>query len=251
MLNLSSLKILKVPDLRFFCKSVKLKVSGFNKKQLFDIYNQYLACKLIQKRYREHFYKNSECSITLEKVKYPCFVFRTKFGKLFFYDYLSIVKYISKTGNVHDPMTRELYSDKDLQRLDNSIKKHYPEIKVSSTLKIKRNMSYARKVRELENDIITYQTLLEETKTVILELIDSGILMVGILEQINVGNEVFSSIDDFLLHLLEKVSIVYNLLKAIDAFWAGSFKNDFLEKLGNYDPSKTEIKNIIEFINLI
>jgi hypothetical protein len=250
MLNLLSLKILKVPDLRIFCKNAKLKVSGFNKKQLFDAYNKHIACKIIQKMYREHFYKNAECSITLEKVSYPCFVFRTKFGKLFFYDYLSIVKYISKTGNVHDPMTRELYSDQVLQRLDNSIKKHYPETKVSSTLKIKRNMAYASRVRNLENDIITYQTLLEESKNTILDLIESGILMAGILEQINVGSEVFSSIDDFLLHLLEKVSMVYNSLKAIDSFWASCFKIDFLEKLSKYE-SKNEIKNIIEFINLI
>ena len=251
MLNSVSLKLLKLTDLKNLCKNAKLKITKLNKLQLFDIYNHYLATKLIQKVYRNHFYRNSECSITLEKVRYPCFVFRTKFGKLFFYDYQSITKYICKTGNTHDPMTREQYSDEDLQRLDLSLKKYYPETKYSSTLKIKRNLGYARKVRDRENNIITYQTLLEETKLLILNLIDSGIFISGISEQISVGNENFLSTDDYLIHLLEKVNVIYNTLKEIDNFWAMAFKIDFLENLEHHDTKITQIKNIIEFINAI
>lgn len=251
MLNLESFKILKVPELRLLCKNVKIKLNKSTKLQLFENYNRYLATLMIQKAYRKHFYRNAECSITLEKVEYPCFIYRTKFGKLFFYDYLSIVKYISKTGNTHDPMTRDQYSDNDLIRLDYSIKKYYPEKKFSSTLKIKRNIGYALKVRDRENDILSYQTLLQETKTLIINLIESGIFTSGINEQISIGNESFIGIDDYILHLLEKTNILYNTLKEIDSFWANSFKIDFLENLERYDSQIIEIKNIIDFINLI
>jgi hypothetical protein len=251
MLNKDSLKILKVPELRLFCKNVKIKINKLTKLELFENYNRYLAVKCIQKNYRKHFYREAECSITLEKVSYPCFIYRTKFGKLFFYDYLSIVKYISKTGNTHDPMTREQYSDNDLVRLDSSLKKHFPDQKFSSTLKIKRNIDYAKRVRDRENDIITYQTLLNETKMLIVNLIESGILVSGINENIQVGNETFISTDEYVLYLLDKINVIYDFLKGIDLFWANSFKIDFLDTLKQYDINVPEIRNVYDFIVLI
>jgi hypothetical protein len=121
MLNKDSYKILRLPDLKLFCKG-KIKLNQ-SKSALFECYNRYLAVKIIQRCYRRYFYRNAECSITLEKVNYPCFIYRSKFGKLFFYDLVSIVKYICKTGNTHDPMTREQYSDTILENLDLFVKK--------------------------------------------------------------------------------------------------------------------------------
>jgi hypothetical protein len=245
---MDSYKLLKLPEIRLFCKNAKIKIGKSTKFELFTKYNQFLATKIIQKEYRKHFYRDAECSITLEKVKYPCFVYRTKFGKLFFYDYQTIVKYISKTGNTHDPMTREQYSDSLLNRLDHSIKKFYPDIKVSSTLKIKRNMGYARKVRDRENEILSYQTLLDELKEKVMYLIDSGLLSMGINEHLTVNNETYLNAEDYILKLLDKINVIYDLLKELDHFWAETYRNDFLESLKTYQITKPEIKNINDFI---
>jgi hypothetical protein len=245
MLNKDSFKILKLPVLKLFCKNAKIKINQ-NKQSLFDCYNRYLAVKIIQRCYRKHFYRNADCSITLEKVNYPCFVYRSKYGKLFFYDLVSIVKYICKTGNTHDPMTREQYSDTTLNNLDNLVKQKC-EKRYSSTLKIKRNVSYARTVRDQENDIITYQTLLEENRNLVINLIESGIF--NLTGSVYINGENFDGIGEYLVYLLEKINVIYNTLKALDPFWAGVFKTEFLEILGTY--TENDVKNIIEFINLI
>jgi hypothetical protein len=136
---MDSYKLLKLPEIRLFCKNAKIKIGKSTKFELFTKYNQFLATKIIQKEYRKHFYRDAECSITLEKVKYPCFVYRTKFGKLFFYEYSSIIKYIMKTGKVVDPNTRNIYTDAELTRLDTQAKLHFPDKNFKSTLKIKKN----------------------------------------------------------------------------------------------------------------
>jgi hypothetical protein len=243
MLNKDSYKILRLPDLKLFCKG-KIKLNQ-SKSALFECYNRYLAVKIIQRCYRRYFYRNAECSITLEKVNYPCFIYRSKFGKLFFYDLVSIVKYICKTGNTHDPMTREQYSDTILENLDLFVKKQ--NLKFSSTLKIKRNISYAKAVRDRENDIISYQTLLEENKNLIVVLIESG--LIGMSGSIHIDGENFNNVDEYLLYLLEKTNAIYNTLKDLDIFWAETFKTEFLEQLNVY--TGNGVKNIIEFVNLI
>ena len=74
-------------------------------------YNKYLSVLKIQKYYREYFYKNAVDHITLDKIEYPCFIFKTKSGKMYFYSYESIIRYIMKTGDTRDPMTRTQYPD--------------------------------------------------------------------------------------------------------------------------------------------
>jgi hypothetical protein len=44
-----------------------------------------------------------------------------------------------KTGDCRDPMTREHYSDEDLIRLDNDVKKYFPENKIKDLLERKAN----------------------------------------------------------------------------------------------------------------
>ena len=139
MLNNSSFKMLSITELKKFCKNASIKkYSTLKKKELFDEYNRFLASKVIQRKYRMHFYKNAEDNILLEKVSYPCFVYRTKFGKIFFYHYDTIIKYIMKSGDTRDPMTRNQYSDEELSRLDYEAKRYFPNIKYSSTFKIKK-----------------------------------------------------------------------------------------------------------------
>ncbi len=51
----------------------------------------------IQRAFRKWFYRNAVCCISLEKVNYPCFIYKTS-GVCIFYDYLALNKYF-KTSN--------------------------------------------------------------------------------------------------------------------------------------------------------
>ena len=81
-----------------------------------------------------------------------------------------------KTGDTRDPMTRTQYSDELLTRLDSDVKKHLPHLKFKSTLKIKKNPDYARRIRNRENEILNYQTRINEIRESIIVAADSDIL---------------------------------------------------------------------------
>ena len=252
MLNSNSLKILNIKTLRLFCKHANIKkCSRVPKETLFENYNRFLACKVIQRCFRNHFYKNAEDSISLEPVRYPCFVYRTKFGKCFFYSYDSIIKYIMKTGDTRDPMTRNVYSDEDLSRLDYEVKKYFPEIRYSSTLKIKKNINYAKKIRNRENEILSLQTYLEELKTKIIIVIESGAFSWEQFE-ITVDSVEYYSIHDYISTILDKLRSVYRSLKTHDFFSANCFKENAIESISGLSNSQSnDVTNILNFIRAI
>jgi hypothetical protein len=252
MLNSNSLKILNIKNLRLFCKHANIKCSRMPKETLFENYNRFLACKVIQRCFRNHFYKNAEDSISLEPVKYPCFIYRTKFGKCFFYSYETIIKYIMKTGDTRDPMTRNVYSDEDLLRLDSEVKKYFPEIRYSSTLKIKKNINYAKRIRNRENEILAFQTYLEELKTKIIIVIESGAFLWEQFE-ITVDSVEYYSIHDYIATVLDKMRSVYRSLKNHDSFSANCFKENIIESVSALSNSaqSNDITNILNFIKLI
>ena len=72
-----------------------------------------------------------------------------------------------KSGKVIDPNTRNEYTDAELQRLDTEAKHHFPTKNFKSTLKIKKNESYARRIRNRENDILAFQMRLDEIKAIL------------------------------------------------------------------------------------
>ena len=210
MLDNSSFKKLNIRELRFFCKNSSIKnYSTLKKQELFDNYNKFLACKIIQKYYRRHFYKDSEDSISLEKVKYPCFVYRTKCGKHFFYSYDTIIRYIMKTGDTRDPMTRNQYTDEDLLRLDQQVKTYFPHVKYCSTFKIKKNINYAKRIRNRENEILSFQTQFNELKTKInclveidaWNLIDNEPIVIEFIE--------YNSINTYINNIFYQLKLVY------------------------------------------
>jgi len=230
MLNQYSYKHMKLPELRFLCKRAKLKYTGLKKKQLFDILNEYIAVKKIQKRFRSYFYKNATDHITLEPVKYPCFVYRTKSGKCYFYEYDTIIKYIMKSGNTNDPMTRTPYTDDQLNRLDKMAKYHFPEKKYSSTLKIKQNKVYAKRIYNRENEILSYEMRLDELKTSLFVVIESGLCFVYT-EPIIIGNYQYQSIYAYTLAILHEIKLIFRNLQSIDTFSSSIFKKTIIEDL--------------------
>jgi len=249
MLNETSLKKLTTAELKFFCKNAKIKYSKLKKIQLFEEYSKYLACKLIQKKYREHFYRNTTDCITLEPVHYPCFIYRSKFGKHFCYNYESIIKYIMKTGDTRDPMTRENYTDDDLARLDLSVKYYFKNIRYSSTLKIKKNMNYARKIRNRENEILSFQTRMDELKSIVITFITEGIIFWNLHEPMVIDNIEYISVNSYINTILHELKMVFINVKNYDPFTANCFKTSLTEELQQFNTSP-QIKQIYDIIVL-
>jgi len=234
--NIFSLHIL-----RGLCRINKITYSKKNKKQLINELNILSATKLIQKNFRIHLYKNAEDHITLEKVEYPCFIFRTKIGKCYFYNYDSIIKYIMKTGNCTDPMTRILYSDEQLIRLDSDVKKHFPNNQYKSTYKIKKNVNYAKRIRNRENEILSFQMRLEELKTNILFAIESDIFSWSLdAEPILIDNIEYPNITSYMNAILHELKLIMINLRHYDLNSAEYFKKtliDSIKSLNNNDPT--------------
>lgn len=241
------LNVLNVGILKKLLKGVKIAINGMKKKEMFLEYNKYLSVIKIQKNFRKSFYKNAIDHITLEKVEYPCFIFQTKSCKKYFYSYESIIKYIMKTGDTRDPMTRTQYSDELLERLDIDVKKYFPQIKFKSTLKIKKNPDYARRIRNRENEILNYQTRIQEIRDSILIAVDSDILSWNI-SNICIENVEYLNVNSYINSITYELKILLRNLTFMDNFSGNSLKMEILTQLNNTSDSITRNK-IIELIN--
>ena len=233
-LEKTDLKLFNIKMLKKVCKIKGIdNYSKLNKNELFGKINQYLAVKTIQQYYRSHFYKNATDHITLEKVEYPCFIFRTKIGKYFCYSYDSIIKYIMKTGDTRDPMTRIFYSDEDLSRLDSEVKYHFPDNKYKSTLKIKKNINYARRIRNRENEILSFQMRLDEIKINLLTAIESDIFSWDINESLVVDNTEYSNVNSYINSILYELKLIIVSLKSYDIHSVDCFITSLLSDINN------------------
>lgn len=238
---------LNVKILKHMCKLKKIKnFSHLKKEDLFTLYNKFLASQLIIKAYRQHLYKNAIDHITLEQVGYPCFIYKTKNNKLFFYSYDSIIKNIIKSGNVRDPMTRVEYTDEELTRLDNNAKYYYPEIKYKSTLRIKKDPSYARRIRNRENEITSFHMRLNELKNNILIAVESRLLSWNIIGPFVVDLIEYSSINSYIKSMIYELQIVLLNLKNHEPDNARIFKQELLEEID----TDNEIYRLISQINV-
>ena len=246
MLDTFSYKCLKVNELKLCFKRFDLNVKKLKKRELFDTYNRCLAAFIIQKAFREHFYKNATDHITLEKVNHPCFIYRLK-NNCYFYTYESIIKYIMKTGDTRDPMTRIQYSDDDLIRIDTSVKYYFPDTRYSSTLKIKKNVSYAKKIKNRENEILSFQMRLDELKNTFIDLLayNVGSWDIGT-DPIIIDSVRYSSLQSFIQSSFHEAKIVFTNLKNYCSFYASTFKQTFLEEIEHFEESvlKEQLKNV-------
>ena len=79
----------------------------------------------IQRAFRKWFYRNAICCVTLEKVQYPCFIYKTS-GVCIFYNYIALHKYFKISGKFVDPKTRNKYSNLEIKRFKKELKMHFP-----------------------------------------------------------------------------------------------------------------------------
>ena len=240
--------ILTLKVLRGLSKLKKIKnCSKMNKQELFDTYNRDLGARIIQKRYRKYLYHGAIDHITLESIEHPCFIFKRV--KLYFYSYNSIIKYIMKSGNTNDPMTRTSYSDEDLTRLDRGAKKYFPDIKYYSTLKIKNNPEYAKRISNRENEILSFQMRLDEIKNSILIIISNDVISWNIShESILIDDVEYGSIAIYINILINEFTIILITLNQYDHFIAKSYKNNILSELLPYN---NEISQVIQEITIL
>jgi hypothetical protein len=248
MLLKEDFKVLNINLLKKLCKKNLIpNYSKMKKNELFDECNKVLAIKFIQKIFRNYFYRNAIDSITLEYVNFPCFIYRVKTGKIFFYAYDSIIKYIMKSGKVIDPNTRNEYTDNELIRLDNEAKLHFPEKNFKSTYKIKKNETYARRIRNRENDILTFQLRLEEIKNSILTIIEDDILSWNLTDTIVIENIEYRNFSSYVNSIIHELKILFLNLKSYSEFESNCYKTNFLTHINTFSEgtSKKYFLNII------
>jgi len=247
-------KLLNLGILRKLCKNCNIpKYSQLNKQELMVLLNKYHSTRIIQYHYRKHLYKNAVDHITLDKVSYPCFIFRTKYGKCYFYSYESIINYIMKTGDTRDPMTRIQYHDELLINLDSSAKKHLPGVKLKSTVKIKNNPEYARRIKNRLNEILSYQTRLSELRILLTNFIESGLAFINI-DNIFIDNIEYLNSTTYLNTVIYEIKIRIRNLGILDSYSSEFFKSELSSVLDGLliDEYSQEKKNKInEIINLI
>ena len=126
------------------------------------------------------------------------------------------------------------YSDEDLIRVDTDSKKHFPKESISfkSTLKIKKNVNYARKIRNRENEILSFQLRLDELKESILFIVTDDIFLWNIpSESILIENVEYNSIDSFINSVIHELKMVVTNLRAYDSHQAESFKTDLINEI--------------------
>ena len=136
-----------------------------------------------------------------------------------------------KSGKVIDPNTRNEYTDTELHRLDTEAKMHFPDKNFKSTLKIKKNESYARRIRNRENDILTFQMRLDEIKQLILTIIEDNILSWNLNEPMVIENIEYPDFNAYINSLIRELKILFLHLKTYSLFESNCYKESFLSDI--------------------
>ena len=141
--------VLTCKKLRRLCKINGVKfISRCNKLQIIHRLNKHKTATYIQRCFRKRLMKSESCPISHEKITYP-FV-SIKLGTFFFYyDFITFIKYLSRSQDFRDPCTRAHITDKKLNEINKLIVYYHghntSKILISPTM-----------IRDIELNIITY-----------------------------------------------------------------------------------------------
>jgi len=244
MLDNRDYKYLKIGLLKKLCKIHKItRISKMNKFELVQTLNTHFAVHTIIKIFRRYIYKNAVDYISLEPVKYPCFIFNAN-GNRYFYNYENIVKYIVKTGDTKDPMTRIQYSDKTLKSIDKHVK--LCKLSYRSVYRIKHDPYYTQRIRNINNEIGIYQTRLNEIKVLFLTGIESDITLLQLTEGFYVENTYYRSPVGYMNTLFNELKIVLTSFSRIDHEQAHEYILGLLEEI-----KTIRNQSALKFYNLI
>ena len=148
-------------------------------------------------------------------------------NKLYFYSYESIIKYIMKSGNTSDPMTRTCYSDKDLIRIDNGTKRYFPKCRYRSALRIKNHPEYAMRIRNRENEILSYELRIDEIKNK-LSILTSINASDWDITNILIDDHEYTDIHSYQNQLIYELHLVLRNLNRVDSNLAVNYKRDIV-----------------------
>lgn len=174
---------LNVQSLKEICKFLSIKnFSKLKKCDLNNIIDKHHAIIKLQRWIRKKLSSGEMCPISLEPIKFPCFAFKTKNNVLIYYNLDSLKKFLIKTGDFRDPMSRTIFSDEQLKKIDeidkysknNKRKKEHiennyadkdnEEIKgmPTSVYVASKRTKFYKKIKEKEKEISTLELVLGE-----------------------------------------------------------------------------------------
>lgn len=154
---------LKNNELKNICKLLKLKkYHKLNKSNLSHLLKREVSCRKIQKFFKS---KKDICPISLDTIK-TLFIFTTKNGAKIKYDAVSLVDYLTKTGDFRDPLSREEITDDNINTLHKILDKK--QIMRTSLFHIKKSGIYKRNLEQhnlligIENEMGRYIEIIQE-----------------------------------------------------------------------------------------
>jgi hypothetical protein len=146
-------------------------------------------------------------------------------------------------------MTRIQYSDETLERLDTDAKKYLSDLKLKSTLKIKKNPDYARRIRNRENEIISYQSRLAEVISGIVISIDLDMITWTITNILIDNNEYNNSIN-YINSILYEFKILIRNLNIYDPGSRNNYITELTQNIERIQNNKTKEFILSKIINL-
>lgn len=162
-----------ITTLKKICKFLHIKnYSSLKKEELILTINKYHSVLKIQKWIRKIFCKNEPCPISCEKIKYPCYPFKSG-NVLIYYNLESLRSYLINTGDFRDPNTRIKYTDQQLLQMDEIYKnsKNKESEKESekdlnkqyfkSVYKASKNTKFYEKLKEKEQEELIFERILD------------------------------------------------------------------------------------------
>jgi hypothetical protein len=207
----SYLNNLNVKELKSTSKRIGIKgYSKLNKEPLICNIVMYIAVKKIQRFYRKSRSVNNICPISLDEIFYPCWSKKTISGNIY-YNLEPLANYLISRGDFRDPITRNVYSNDELESIDKLVKKCNLKIK-KSVRKAKDNKKYYKRKKDHEEQV---DILLERTRFIILtikEKIDDLIYDCSYkaIENLNLNLEIsyFPTIKEY-IYLLNRLNKQY------------------------------------------
>jgi hypothetical protein len=135
--------------LKNICKIKLIRyITGYNKKYLINLLNNYNAAKMIQQMFRNKIQTDKFCPISHENLKYP-FVSVKVNNKFLYYDFYTLVQYLNKTQDFRDPCTRHDINDAKLAQINKLIRYYFG--KNTNKVLISKSM-----IKNTDLNIITY-----------------------------------------------------------------------------------------------
>jgi hypothetical protein len=179
-----SLDDLELEDLKIISKQLFLKNIGRIKKKdtLISRLRIQLSIIRIQKWFRDKVAYNDICPISLERVRYPCWGYRT-YNKFTYYNLPELAYYFVTSGDFRDPSTRNIVTISHVTSLANVLKQDTAMSKIKlikafhsdEQFRLKRQQEERRDV--LEDTVMTVITEISEDLHTIDENIKRNIEM--------------------------------------------------------------------------